>query len=275
MNNNIKTTISKHPILFSLIIIFIFFVFTEIQLDRFLTRFTDAQSASYISGIFLQGFSSIVFVILLKYLGWISISGFTKPKEWKQLWLCWPLILLCIYVIWEFLKSSSKIDTSKPLIILLYLLVFLSTGFYEEILFRGLIMTLLIQKWGSTKKGIYLSVILSSLLFGTSHIINFMTGRALLLPTITQILYAIAFGVFFASCILRNHSIWPAILLHALFDICSDLSAITVNSSFGKVMTVNNTPEEALSSLILALPLLLYGLFILRKVQPCAPDLVC
>jgi membrane protease YdiL (CAAX protease family) len=74
----------------------------------------------------------------------------------EQLWLAWPVIVLCALVGWPFFCGAIRFDTYQATYSSLYLLVYMSTGFYEEILCRGFIMTNLVRKWGPTRKGIYL-----------------------------------------------------------------------------------------------------------------------
>lgn len=105
--------------------------------------------------------------------------------------------------------------------------------------------------------------------FGLFHFINLVMGRGSLLEVITQIVYTTFFGVFFAACFLRFGSIWPAIITHALFDMMATLDEIVVGNKFtGHVLNMNYSLENALTTILLTLPLFLYGLFILRKVRP-------
>lgn len=267
--NRLKSYAYQHPIFISIIVIAIFTFFTEaINLEPFFSKYLDQQSVEYLGGTIVQGLSSVVLVIIIAGFGLLRNAGFAKPNEWKQLWHVWPIIILSILAGWSLFDGTLKIDISKPLVIILYLLVYLSTGFYEEILCRGFMMTVMIRKWGTTKKGIYFAVIASSMIFGLIHLISLFMGRISLMASITQVLYATFSGVFFAACVLRNKSIWPAIITHAIFNICSDLNAIAVGGSFGQVSNTNSTLADALSTIAVFLPLLIYGLFILRKVKP-------
>lgn len=81
---------------------------------------------------------------------------------------------------------------------------------------------------GGTKKGIYLAVLVSSLLFGFAHIIHYFLHDESLLAAITQISYAVFIGVSFAAFVIRNKSIIPAIILHAIFDIAGSIKEISV-----------------------------------------------
>jgi uncharacterized protein len=129
------------------------------------------------------------------------------------------------------------------------------------------VLNLILHKWGGTRRGVYLSILLSALLFGGAHIFNLITGHLPPLAALTQIGYSFAFGVVFAACFLRNNSIWPIIFMHAAVDFTGGLRHISVGGS-DQMPVANNTIEAALTSLMVSLPLLLYGLFILRKIEP-------
>lgn len=273
--NRLKSFAYQYPLVTSLAVIAASTFVTEAaDLGPFFSRYLGQQGAAYASGTIVQGLSSIVLIAIIAGLGLSRNAGFTRPGEWRQVWLAWPIVLLIMLVGWPFLDGSLRIDTAQPPVIVLYLLVYLSTGFYEEILCRGFVLTVVMRKWGHTRWGIYLAVLTASAIFGALHIVSLFLGRISLLASITQMLYATFFGVFFAACVLRNHSIWPAILFHALFNICSDLNAIAVGGTFGQVSSTNSTPADALSTIVVTLPLLIYGLVILRKVEPATstPD---
>ncbi|MDN5316308.1 MAG: protease family protein [Thermoanaerobacterium sp.] len=258
--------IFRYPIGFSVIILIISTVFTEIRLEPYFTSFMDMQSAAYVTMTIEQGLFSILLVALIRGLGLMKCAGFTKPKEWKQLWLLWPILVLTILNGTPLFDGTLIIDTSKHGLIILYILLNLSVGFWEEILCRGTTLTVMLQKWGHTKKGIYLSVIASSLLFGLLHITNFIAGRSTFLTTAVQITYSTFFGVFFSACLLRNNSIWPAIITHAIFDTFGNLNEIALGGNFGEVH--QTTFESAITTIAVTLLLFVYSLFIFRKVKP-------
>jgi membrane protease YdiL (CAAX protease family) len=265
--NRLKTLSSRYPVLFSIIIIAFSVIFTEIRLEKYFKSYIGIQSASYLTGILGQGLCGLILIALISSLGLFKYAGFTKPKQWRQLWLGWPVLLLSIINGWSFFSGTMTIDTARPRLIILYVLLFLSTGLFEEILFRGVVLTVMLQKWGNNKKGIYQSVIISNLIFGLVHIINFFMGRYSLLAAIVQTGYAQFVGVFFAACLLRNNSIWPVIFLHAVFNMCGNLNEVASGGNFDFGRVFQPTWGDALSSIIIMLPILIYGLFILRKVQ--------
>jgi membrane protease YdiL (CAAX protease family) len=162
---------------------------------------------------------------------------------------------------------NTPVDTSRPGLIILFVFTNLAIGFAEEVIARGVVLNLLLRKWGHDRQGIYLAVIVSALLFGISHLFNLFTGHLPERANLTQIGYSIAFGVAFAACFLRNNTIWPVIIMHTALDFPGGLRHISVAGS-DQIPAANNTLEAALLSLMISVLLRLYGLFILRKVEP-------
>lgn len=258
--------IQKNVVVFSILIMAVSLAITFIPLDSLFVTSLGQQSSEYLSGIIEQVLVSLVLIVILKKLDLLKDAGFTKPKEWKDLWIVWPMVLFAIFNGSNVFFGDMAIDYSNPLRIVLFILVYLSTGLLEETLCRGVILSVMIKKWGSTKKGYYGALLLSSTLFGFSHIIHYFMHHTSFLATMTQVVYAIFIGVFFGACVLRNKSIYPAIILHGIVDITGGFKEIAVNGGIDKTyhtMSVSN----AVALILITLPFLLYGLFIVRKIK--------
>jgi membrane protease YdiL (CAAX protease family) len=108
------------------------------------------------------------------------------------------------------------------------------------------------------------------MVFGLAHLINLVKNPELLLATFAQIFYATFFGVIFAALLLRTHSIWLMIFLHALFNFCGSIEEISINGGIAasEITKASTTLTNAVSVIVITLPLLIYGLIILRKVSP-------
>lgn len=252
------------PVIFSALVLVVAILLTEIPLRVVLMPWLGDPGGELLEGIVEQGLVGLLLIWLLVRLGLFTRARFTPPRQWKALWLVWPLAVMALLNIWPLLDGSWVLDTSRPGLIVLCLGLVLSVGFFEEILGRGLVLTVMLEKWGSTRRGVYQAVLVSSALFGVGHIVNVIMGQLPLLSNLTQLLYGFFFAVILAACFLRNNSIWPAIVMHAAVDL-SLLREVIVGGA-GSVAVANNTGMEALTTLLLTLPLLLYGLFILRKV---------
>jgi len=265
--NKLKSAFLRSPLTFSILVLALTVVITEIPLNTLFKKIVDLQTAYYLSTTIEQSACAAAIAVFIASAGILRRAGMVRPQSLKTLWIVWPILALAVINGWYLFDGSVAIDPSKPL--LLFVMIALSTGFYEEILCRGLILFACLKKWGKTRKGIYLAVIFASVIFGLFHLINLVMGRGTLLEVITQIIYATFFGVFFAACLLRLGSIWPAIITHTLFDMMGTMVEITIGNKFtGHVINTNYSLENALTTILLTLPLFLYGLFILRKVKP-------
>jgi membrane protease YdiL (CAAX protease family) len=256
------------PVLFSILIFLVAGLLTEIPLKGIFSPLVGYPDAKFFEGIIEQILVGLILVGLIVKLGLFKKAGFTPLNKWKALWLIWPLVVIAFINISSLIDGTLIINTSHPGLIILYTCLVLSTGFFEETLGRGLILSVMLQKWGNTRQGIYLAVFVSSAIFGVAHIFNLVFNRLPLLASLTQIVYTFFFGVIFAACFLRNNSIWPVIIIHAAIDFGGDmLREITVGGG-SQIPVTNSTFMEVISTLIVTLLLFLYGIFILRKVIP-------
>ncbi|GAP22619.1 CPBP family intramembrane glutamic endopeptidase [Leptolinea tardivitalis] len=264
---SIKLFMNRFPLIFCLVVMSIATALTELPLEGLFTPALGLQKASYLSGALQQGIVSLLLFVFIAQLGLLTEGGFTRPSKWKAVWLIWPLLIYSVLNGSEMIGGPLKSNLTDGSLIALYVLLYISVGTIEEFLFRGLLLPVMLRKWGSTRKGIFLAVIISSAVFGLVHIINLLAGRRDLLTTGTQILYGTFFGVFFAALMLRTNSIWPAVFGHFLFDLCGNLTELSVGWVFTR-KEPTTTVNGALITLAVLLPLLLIGLFYLRKVEP-------
>ncbi len=156
---------------------------------------------------------------LLTLGGWWKAAGFTRGGNRQTPILCLGTLILLSLPLLPSFPSLLKVPLSVTgLAIVLALLI----GFVEEGLFRGIVGCLLLPK------GIWRYVLLSTLLFAALHALHFFDAlpRSFVLG---QIVVALGMGTLLAAIRVRTGSIWPAILLHALYDFPS-VAALQANS---------------------------------------------
>jgi membrane protease YdiL (CAAX protease family) len=255
-------------ILFSILIIVLAGLLTEIPFDRIFESLVTDPGPEFFKVLIGHSLTGLLLMGVIVKLGIFKDARFTFPNKWKAVWLVWPLAVLALLNLSSLFDGSLTIDTSRPWIIVLYAMMNLAIGFCEEVMGRGLVLNLMLQKWGSSRRGIYQAAIVSGVLFGAAHIFNLISGHLPLISNLSQIGYSISFGIVFAACFLRNNSIWPVIIMHAAIDIGGGLRHLAVSDSVQSAAPNNTLAAAAINMLIIALPLLLYGLFILRKVTP-------
>ncbi len=90
-------------------------------------------------------------------------------------------------------------------------LVGLAVGTVEEAVFRGVIMKALEMRWG---KGV--AVVVPSVLFAVAHVLN---GRLSVTSFLQLLLAGSVVGVLFSLVTYESGSIWPAALMHSVWNI--------------------------------------------------------
>ncbi len=129
-----------------------------------------------------------------------------------------PLAILLTVNLWYGIALNlSPVET------VLYILTMLGVGFFEEILFRGLLFNAML------KDNYTSAVIVSSVTFGLGHIINFINGSGMsLFENTIQIVSAVAIGFMFVMIYRKGGSLVMCIVTHGLFNSLSVFSNETV-----------------------------------------------
>ena len=97
---------------------------------------------------------------------------------------------------------------------------------FEEVLFRGVILGLCLQRYT-----VRTAIIISSVLFGLWHFKNIVyTGPDLSLYQ--QMIYTTIFGLLLAWITVRLQSLWPAVLLHYANNTLAPLSWLIFGAYF-------------------------------------------
>ena len=123
-----------------------------------------------------------------------------------------------------------------PLQILWYVLCMLAVGLAEELTFRGLVTQMIYEKYGYNSLGVWLSVVVSGLLFGAVHLVNAAGGEGYILGVLVQMVGACSVGKCLAAIYLRTRSLWTVVLLHGYMDFCA-----LMTSGFYSVQTIGET----------------------------------
>ena len=141
-------------------------------------------------------------------------------KSWSslpELWKDMKPALMVVGLIYVSTYSLMHLSAFKPpfmgqpktgLQYFVSLLVAISAGLTEEVIFRGLILS----QFHILTRNISVAVILQSFVFALAH-----GGQ----QSITQFLKHSFSGCLFAYLALRRKSLWPAILAHVLLDVTS------------------------------------------------------
>ena len=201
------------------------------------------------------------FVVLL-IMPWIL--GFTNLKSWlvRFLRLDRKIILVGIFSFLGFCILAAVISLSMGIfkgnlsavfsypdirpdpdvVGIGYFLLALIPGIWEELAFRGLILTKLRIRFGT-----WTSILLSALFFGLFHLINLLTQSPSL--AISGVIMASLFGIGWGYMTIKTGSVIPAMISHYLVD------------ALGQIFLTVDTTDPALSTGYFLLLTLLFPVF--------------
>lgn len=98
----------------------------------------------------------------------------------------------------------------------------LSVGLFEEMVFRGIVLPLLLRKMQNTRKGVFWAVCISSVLFGAVHLVNLLSGFD---PAVfLQVGYSALIGAMCAMVMVFTRNVFACAFLHAGFNFCGLLA---------------------------------------------------
>ena len=151
-----------------------------------------------------------------------------------------PALVVAVnnFPIIAFLNDRASID--EPLYrVILFFVECLSVGFFEELLFRGLILIYLVQQFSHKKYGLWIGILISSLIFGLFHLVNLLEGASFG-PTMLQVGYSFLMGMLWSVTYLKTGNLWLVMVLHALYNFFGQVMFYlgNVNNRFDTVTTM-------------------------------------
>jgi uncharacterized protein len=198
---------------------------------------------------------------IVLWQGWrdVALDRWADAAGWRLAWL--PMA----YVVGG-LAVATFLGLPPATVLLLILLNTLLVGFSEEVMFRGV----LLQAFRHAT-AIWLAVLLTSVAFGAVHSLNvFVTGD--LRAALIQSSAAFLSGLVFIALRLRTGSLWPPIIVHALWDFATfALGAAGHATTNGGLPAEAATPAGATGPVeflpvLLVLPNAIYGLWLMRNI---------
>ncbi len=197
-----------HKYLGSLLVLLILFVFLKNVSSIYLEDISMRLLSENLQRFFL--FIIIMYLIYkLKLEYWV---GFNVKLHLSSIYL---LVFPYVFLLIVLLSNLHTYKSAGIKLSFLYLIYMLLIGFMEELLFRGLFLSLFIK--ADAKNNIFKAIIFSSLLFSLIHYFNLYnqpdTDRVH-----GQVLLAFFMGIFLSGLFLKIQNIVPVAIFHALFN---------------------------------------------------------
>jgi len=196
---------------------------------------------------------SLLFVFVFYYRNKYKF-GFTYPVSGKSLLLLlFPVILPFLFLFYALMGDIPPIHT-----IGFILLNTVLVGISEELMFRGILYESFIKQFSLNR-----TILFTALLFGAVHSLNgFLTGN--FTNAFAQSIQAMMFGFWILVLRIRIGSIFPVMIVHALWD----FSIILLAQGSKPLENSNPSNIEVFAfPIILELPLFLYGLWLLKRLR--------
>lgn len=246
------------------IIIAIFFIGVMLISEIFAPTFLmGIDGGEWISGMISRFCGGIVCLLLIS--SFLSSKFFVFDLSFKKLLIFMPCMLIAInnFPFVTVLSGDAYIgnDLTK---ILLYALMCISVGFFEEMAFRGCIFSFVLQRRGNKVIDVFWSIVISSAIFGGVHIVNLFMGAN---PgaTLLQVGYSFLIGGMCSIMLVKTHNIWLCVILHAAYNFAG---GVVPNCGGGIIWTI---PEIILTAVV-AVGVAIYVIYTLLKIQPHEVD---
>lgn len=180
----------------------------------------------------------------------LNLKIFTLRVEYTHWFL--PFILIFLASIFNILIYGDFSNNTN--LLLLCLLMTVLVGFSEELMFRGIILRIFLEKNSLNK-----AILISALLFSLLHSVNVLAGLDPL-GVMLQLLSTFIFGIIYGCLAIIMKNIIPLIIFHATWDfllISKDLTHVNVTTL---------ALSETILEFLIVIPLYLYTVKKFNKV---------
>lgn len=175
----------------------------------------DGKLDSLINAVVPRFFISL-FLLVLVIEAFPDLLAFKKISSKNLLWCILPLLVTLVNFPFSALILGTARMTRAELM-WLFIIKCLLIGLSEELLFREIIFSALLDYFKKKGRSCFLPVLLSSVIFALFHFINLFDGAGIL-AVLQQVGYSFLIGAMLSIVLLKTKNIWLCILLHALFD---------------------------------------------------------
>jgi membrane protease YdiL (CAAX protease family) len=198
-------------------------------------------------------------VVAIVGLRWWDI-GLNAPRSLRSLRVLWfPGLYLA-----GFLGLAMYAGFPPRSVLLVILANTALAGISEELACRGVL-----YKGLRATLSVWPSILLSSLLFGAVHVLNGLATGDFVASSV-QAVAAFMTGIAFMGIRIRTGSLYPAIVVHALWDFLLIAAVTGMMARFGgEAAAAANAgsvpPQLLILPVAVILPNFLYGLYLLRR----------
>lgn len=172
---------------------------------------TQENELDLISGILARLPILLILLYLLKRFGFLKFVGFGHRQNIRNVQ---AIILPMVFISMGFFSSLSTYTSAAPYLLGLFIISTLLVALVEEITFRGLILPLMIKARKGKKHLFFVSVVMSSVIFGLLHYLNLIREPDNFWGITSQVIFAVSIGIFLGGLMLRTRHILFTVIIH-------------------------------------------------------------
>ncbi len=159
------------------------------------------------------------------------------------------------------LISGTVAVTAEVSAVILFAFECVAVAAFEEIAFRAILFPLMLQRFGTGARARFSAVLLSSALFGLTHLLNLFSGAAVG-ATALQVGYSFLIGCMLAVVYLHTGSLAGCVLLHAVYNFGGMLVPTLGQGAF---LDIWNLPTVLITAVLAVFAIVFYLRLLLRE----------
>jgi membrane protease YdiL (CAAX protease family) len=163
-----------------------------------------------------RALGGIAFLAMLINLGYKVLDP-KKIPFWRSILISLPAFVIAVnnFPFSTVISGEARVTEGAPMLLLL-LVECIMVGFFEEMAFRGVIFLRILKKNPEDKLWQFLSIVLSSVIFGLVHLVNLLESSPG--AVFLQIGYSALIGAMCAVILLKTANIWLCVVIHGLYN---------------------------------------------------------
>lgn len=238
------------------IVLFVLLLVFELGQNKIFGNMEHGDTIYSIATRLLGGLACLIFICSFSAKNILSFkTGF------KSFLIFLPCMAIAInnFPFVTYFSGEAYID-SDVTTVMLYAILCFCVGFFEEMAFRGCIFTVILQRRKNRWIDVFVSIVISSLIFGVIHLVNIFAGAGIG-AVILQVGYSFLIGGMCSIILIKTRNIWYCVVLHAVYNFAG---GVVPQCGGG---TIWNASEIALTSIV-AVIVATYVIALLVKITP-------
>jgi membrane protease YdiL (CAAX protease family) len=224
------------------------------------SRFTNPAAQEYASAV-ARFVVALIAIFTIRKVNWDSDTlSSPSPRAWL---IVVPVAAYSLIVYPLLFTGTLALNLNQPRLAGGVALNGFAAGGLEELVFRGLILSLLLRPESDdrTLRNLWRAILISSVLFSAPHVLNVFVGHAEG-RVVAQLIWAFLLGIVFACLRIAGRSIWPVAVLHGALNAFVHVNRLGIE--------IQPSLLRAAALAFAPIPLCIYGAILLRKQQRVA-----